>query len=296
MTFWELAFVVASCALANNPPAACLEPTLPAPAVTAPSTATEPIFSGSAVDVVLSAKAALAWDMASGTKLYGSEVTARRPIASITKLLSVLVIREHVPLSTTIEIPPDVRAIQRRGAHIGLIPGQHAAATDLLSASLIASANDAITALAIAAAGSSEDFVTRANTYAGQHGFPDTKLSNSTGLQNGEQYSTAQDVQRMLMQAYADPVLRDYLAAPRGSFTTQEGKRHSYLSTNKLLQTYVPILAAKTGFTNEAGENLAIITEGPNGQRIGAVILGSEDRFQDMKVLVEWIWRNYTWP
>ena len=99
----------------------------------------------------------------------------------------------------------------------------------------------------------------------------------------------------MLTMAYAHPRIGEHLAAPLGTLVTDAGLTRHYVSTNKLLKTYVPIVAAKTGYTVEAGENLAIITEGSNGQQIGAVILGSSDRFQDMKVLVEWIWRNYSW-
>jgi len=64
---------------------------------------------------------------------------------------------------------------------------------------------------------------------------------------------------------------------------------------NKLLGTYFPVLAAKTGYTVAAGENLVVMTNGDEGQRIGAVVLGSEQRFYDMKVLVEWVWRNFEW-
>ena len=77
---------------------------------------------------------------------------------------------------------------------------------------------------------------------------------------------------------------------------TREGSVRSYASTNKLLGTYFPVLAAKTGYTPAAGQNLIVMTHGEAGQRIGAVVLGSSDRFQDMKTLVEWIQRNYTWP
>jgi D-alanyl-D-alanine carboxypeptidase len=77
---------------------------------------------------------------------------------------------------------------------------------------------------------------------------------------------------------------------------TQEGAIRRYTTTNRLLKTYVPVIAAKTGYTREAKENLALLTEGSNGQRVGAVVLGSDARFQDSKVLVEWIWRNYSWP
>ncbi len=129
----------------------------------------------------------------------------------------------------------------------------------------------------------------------GHFAVENTKLANATGFSGGEQFSTARDVMRMLAVAYEDSVLRPYLSEKKGTVRTVEGTKRSFTSTNKLLGTYMPILAAKTGYTREAGENLVVITEGENGEQIGAVLLGSENRFHDMKVLVEWIWRNYTW-
>lgn len=256
-----------------------------------------PRKTGESIDVVLTAQAALVWDVDTKTILYNKNASSQRPIASLNKLLSALAVREALPTtSTMVEIPPDVRAAQRSGANIKLPVGQHATVEELLAASMIPSANDAIVTLAVAAKGSEEAFVQHVNQYAARHGLFHTKLANATGLQGGIQYSTAIDVMKMLTLAYKDPVLAPYLSQKKGTLTTQEGTKRSYISTDELLGTYLPILAAKTGYTIAAKENLAIITVGPKGQKIGAVILGSDNRFQDMKTVVEWIWRNYTWP
>ncbi|OGY31957.1 MAG: hypothetical protein A3C02_00090 [Candidatus Andersenbacteria bacterium RIFCSPHIGHO2_02_FULL_45_11] len=256
-----------------------------------------PRKTGESIDVVLSAQAALVWDIDTKTILYDKNGTTQRPIASLNKLLSALAVRELLPSSETIvEIPPDVRAAQRAGANIKLPVGQHATVEELLAASMIPSANDAIVALAVASKKSEAAFATYANDYAARHGLFHTKLANATGLQGGDQYSTAHDVMKMLTLAYKDPVLKPYLSQKKGVLTTQEGTVRTYDSTDELIGTYLPILAGKTGYTIQAKENLAILTVGPNGQKIGAVILGSNNRFQDMKTVVEWIWRNYTWP
>ena len=164
-----------------------------------------------------------------------------------------------------------------------------------MAAAAISSANDAVVSLAVAIAGSEGQFVQELNTYATIIGANHTKAANATGLSGGEQYSTAHDVRLLLTQASLTPQLGTYLRQSTGALRTQEGTKRSYKSTNELLDSYVPIVAAKTGYTVEAGENVAIITTGPAGQKIGAVILGSTQRFQDMKILVEWIWRNYSW-
>lgn len=292
MTFWELAVVTISCVVANQP--ACFPAAVPVAQAQVPQLA--PTKVGEAVDVALSAKAALVWDVATGEELYARAADERRPIASLNKLLSVLIVRQKLAAATIVLIPPEVRQAQRAGAHIKLIPGNHASVQELLAASLIASANDAMVTLAIATSGSEEAFVELANSTAPTLGLRDTKIANATGLSGGEQYSTARDVRRLLHLVASDNLLQPYLAQGAGTLSSTEGSRHPYTTTNKLLGTYVPITAAKTGYTTEAGQNLVITTTGERGQQLGAVVLGSDERFQDMKVLVEWIWRNFAWP
>jgi serine-type D-Ala-D-Ala carboxypeptidase (penicillin-binding protein 5/6) len=254
-----------------------------------------PVFTGDSLGVELSAKAALVWDEESGEILFDKNAMERRPVASITKLLSALTVRHHIATSKIIEIPVEARKAQLSGANIRLPIGDHVSVHDLLSASLVASANDAIVALAVSNYGSEEEFVSKANEYADIKGLLDTKIANATGLDGGEQYSTAHDVMKMFQMTYGDVLLRDMLVSNDGVLTTKEGRVRRYKSTNKLLGTYFPVLAAKTGYTRRAGENFVVMTYGEDGQRVGAVVLGSEYRFQDMKVLVEWVWRNYTW-
>lgn len=284
------------CTLLQQPLPACI-PYAIQPEDAAPAIKRAPYKTGESIDVVLSAQAALVWDVDTKTILYDKNGTTQRPVASLNKLLSALAVRELLPSSEAIiEIPPDVRSAQRAGANIKLPIGQHATVEELLAASIIPSANDAIVALAVASKKSEGEFATYANDYAARHGLFHTKLSNATGLQGGDQYSTAHDVMKMLTLAYKDPVLKPYLSQKKGVLTTQEGTVRTYDSTDELIGTYLPILAGKTGYTIQAKENLAILTVGAKGQKIGAVILGSDNRFQDMKTVVEWIWRNHTWP
>lgn len=295
MTFWELAVISFGCVFVQQPVTSCLPAVLEPTGHVAAAQAASPTRSGPALDVELTAKAALAWDVSSGQILYDKNAASQRPVASLSKLLTVLTVRDLLSPDSLIEIPPQVRTVQRQGADINLPVGQHASVRDLLAASLIASANDAAVSLAITAKDSEEEFVDYANKYAAQHGFFHTKLVNATGLAGGDQHSTAYDVKLLLTAVYRDSLLRASLSQKQGELVTSEGTKRTYKTTNRLLGTYLPILAAKTGYTIEAGENLAILTENVQGRRIGIVMLGSADRFQDTKILVEWIWRNYTW-
>ncbi|MEX2055004.1 MAG: serine hydrolase [Candidatus Andersenbacteria bacterium] len=296
MNLLEFVAIAASCLITTSADPLCIEQAINPPIQVAGVSLATPQRTGPAVDVVVTAEAALVWDVATGEILYDKNSRVRRPIASLNKLLSVLIIRDTLSPESILVIPDAAAKAQRAGADISLPINQHASVTDLLAATLIASANDAAVTLAVGSSGSEEAFARTANQYALQHGYRDTKTANASGLSGGEQFSTAYDVHLLLADVYRDPLLQPFLASAGGELITQEGAKRSYKSTNKLLDTYLPIRAAKTGYTVEAGENLAIITPGSSGQLIGAVILGSESRFQDMKILEEWIWRNYNWP
>lgn len=296
MNVAQLVVVTMACLFTQQPVGECVNMSLSLPQVKGAQSQTIPVKSGESLDVELTAKAAHVWDVETGAALYEKEPDTWRPVASLNKLASALAARSLLKPEQVIEIPAEVRGPQRLGAHIRLPVGEHVSVEQLLQAGLVASANDAMVALAVTALDSEEAFVEYANSYLMQRGFENTRLANATGFGGGNQHATAREVGQLLQMAYEDPVLRPFLSMKEGVLVTQEGTRREYDTTNDLLGTYLPILAAKTGYTLEAGENLAILTEGDGGQRIGAVVLGSDHRFFDMQVLVEWVWRNWTWP
>jgi len=255
----------------------------------------KPTRVGEAVDVLLTAQAALAWDWETGEVLYEKEANTRRPVASLVKLLTVLTAGTKIGPGDLVLITKEAINTQRLGAHVKLPLNEQVRGDQLYKAALVASANDAAVALGVATSGSEEKFVEEANAMAMSLGVEDTKIANATGLSGGEQYSTAADVRSLLAKVYEDDLLRPYMSAEGGVLITEQGSRRAYESTNHLLGTYLPILAGKTGYTVEAGENLAVLTHGPEGRVLGVIVLGSNDRFQDVKVLAEWIDRNYTW-
>ncbi|MBI1833843.1 MAG: D-alanyl-D-alanine carboxypeptidase [Candidatus Andersenbacteria bacterium] len=295
MTLTSTLVAATFCALLQQPLTECVVSNNTPAAVAGIQTITTPQHTGEAVDVVLTAQAAIVWDVATGTILYEKNADSQRPVASLSKLVSALTIRSLMAPATIVEISPAVRSAQLSGANIKLPIGQHATVQELLEAGMIASANDAMVALAEASSGSEQEFVTYANAHAAELGLSHTQLANATGLEGGTQYSTARDIMQAMKRVYSDSLLRSFMDQKSGVLVTEEGARRAYETTNDLIGTYMPILAGKTGYTLEAGENLTIITRDSAGHTIGAVVLGSDQRFQDMKVLVEWVWRNYTW-
>jgi serine-type D-Ala-D-Ala carboxypeptidase (penicillin-binding protein 5/6) len=256
-----------------------------------------PIKTGESLGVVVTAESALVWDVATDKVLFSKQSHEKRPVASLTKLFSAIVIEETIPVDASITITSAAVAQQSRGADVKLPLGHTASRNALLAASLIASANDATVALAEAAAGTETEFVEIVNSTLPELNIHNTKLINATGLQekDRQQYSTAFDVKKALSRAAENPELGPYLSTPRGVITTDQGKTQRYFTTNELAGTYLPIVAAKTGYTFEAKENVAIITHDQAGHEIGIVVLGSDQRFQDSKILAEWITRNYSW-
>ncbi len=294
MTLIELVAVSLGCILIQQPLDVCVGTNISSAA--APARPSAPTFTGDSLDVLVSAQSVFAWDVKSGTVLYEKNADQERPVASLSKLASALAVRSLLSLNQTVIIPIEAAKAQRMGAHIKLPIGQHASVQDLLAAAMSASANDAMVSLAVAAKGSEDAFAQFANEHARQLGLEHTVVANATGLEGGTQHSTAREVSTLLQLAYRDAPLRLMLSQKTGTVTTTEETVRFFKSTNELLGTYLPILAAKTGYTVEAGQNLAIITLGKQGQQIGVVALGSDQRFQDVKVLAEWIGRNYTWP
>lgn len=300
MSIINLAAIFISCVLVNNQSGDCLREKITTVEAGTVAGVTDikqkPIKTSEAIDVILTAEAALVWDEATGTILYEKNPDARRPVASLSKLAAALTIRKYLPLETMVTIPEEVRKAQRSGADVQLPVGDQATAYDLLAAGLIASANDAMVSLGIGMSGSEEEFARTANDFIQRNGIYSTRISNATGLAGGEQYSTARDIMELFKLNYRDQLMRNLLVSEEKTLTTAGGVTRKYKSTNKLLGTYFPVLAAKTGYTDEAGENLVVMTFGDRGQRIGAVVLGSEDRFQDIKTVVEWVQRSYQWP
>jgi serine-type D-Ala-D-Ala carboxypeptidase (penicillin-binding protein 5/6) len=295
MSLLEMIVISVSCLVVQQPIGPCLDQSLGFSQV-AGAFAPTPVFTGPSLDVIVSAQAAYVWDIASGEALYEKNADEQRPVASLSKLASALAITSVLQPDQLVLIPPQAAQAQRLGAHIKLPVGEQATAQALLAAGLSASANDAMVALAVASSGSEDNFVDYTNDYLRDLGLQHTQVANATGLSGGVQHSTAREVGQLLRRVYEQSTLGPLLSQKTGVVATQEGTRRPYKTTNELLGTYLPILAAKTGYTRQAGENLAIITEGKQGQLIGVVALGSTQRFQDVKVLVEWIWRNYTWP
>jgi len=207
------------------------------------------------------------------------------PIASITKLMTVLVTLEHADLD-------DVVTATRGAADVGestidLKPGERLTVRELVEAALIQSANDAAAALAdYVGHGDRSAFVAMMNAKARELGLRNTHFANPDGLDAPNHYSTARDVTRLARIAMRDPVIRDIVRTKQA--TISGGRR---LETwNDLLYTFPGLIGVKTGHTSGAGWSEVAAARGP-GSVLYATLLGEptrNERNDDLARLLAW--------
>jgi len=226
-------------------------------------------------------RAGLAFDLADGRILWRRGATRRRPIASLTKLMTALLAVERFAPGDLVRIPR--RADRIGGSRMGgLKPGRRVRAEVLLKGLLISSGNDAAVTLAIAGAGSERAWVAKMNSRAQELGLTCTRYVDPHGLNPGDR-SCAADLAVLAMRAIADPRIARIARKRTARVWTGSGRRRTLRTTNHLLRDHYPgAIGLKTGFTNPAGFCLVTVVE-REGRRIGIVVLGSRDSFGDAR-------------
>ncbi len=261
-----------------------------------------------------SAHAAAVIDAGSGVLLFEQNAHERRQIASLTKLFTAYIVRSSgVAMDAPVTIRPD--ALIAEGSRVGcksttvctgtrLVSGEVLTVQDLLTAMLVSSANDAAVALAQYISGSSEAFVRLMNIRAREAGLTDTRFCSPNGLETDhpqqECFSTAADMARIGVLALNDRFIWSRLNTRQATIVSVDGRyTHELIATNELAQSdAVPgMLGAKTGYTSRAGKSLILAAAHPDDatRRIVAVLLGDPRRWEDIRLLVPWIYRAYRW-
>jgi D-alanyl-D-alanine carboxypeptidase len=182
-----------------------------------------------------------------------------------------------------------------------LFAGEKVHAIDLLKAMLMNSANDAATALGIQIAGSKEKFVTMMNERARSLGLIDTHFCTPSGLEldghENECYSSAYDIARIGAESMKHELIWETMKIEEGQFFSVDGKRmHLLKNTDQLLDNMPNCLGGKTGFTPMAGKSLLLGSTDASGKhKIISVLLNDEKRWDDMRILVNWVNSSYIW-
>jgi len=238
------------------------------------------------------AKAALVLDMQKGEVIYQKNAMSPFPVASITKLMTaVTYIRMNPDLEKRVSI---TREDVFRANWTKLRYRERVTAKDLLYATLLSSDNAAARALVRAAGITKEEFVVRMNETAAEFGLSNSRFTEPTGLDAGNE-STAVDCVALLWNALQDDLLAEVLLAKEYKFGTNR-RVHSIRTTNRLVHDTASerpweCVGSKTGYIRRAGYCLVLRALGSGGDDIYAVILGgptSRTRFTDMRRLLDW--------
>ncbi|MBR5774281.1 MAG: D-alanyl-D-alanine carboxypeptidase, partial [Clostridia bacterium] len=239
----------------------------------------------------LTSKSAILMDTVTGTVLISKNSNEKLPPASVTKIMSLLLIMEAIEdgkISLTDTVTVSETAAKKGGSQIWLEVGEKMTVDELLKATVVASANDACTALGEFIAGSESAFITMMNEKAAQLGMENTNFENCTGLDDAtdNHYSSAYDIAIMSAELIKYDLIIEYSTIWMDYL--RDGATE-LVNTNKLIRTYDGITGLKTGTTSKAGCCVSATATRGNTSYV-AVVLGasnSAERFADAKALLD---------
>lgn len=253
-----------------------------------------PVKKDEFVSPIIGARSSIIMDVKTGEVLFERNSSERRQTASITKLMTAIIILEE-------NKPEDIVTISKTastadGSQMMLHENEKITVENLLYGLMIQSANDAAESLAEYNAGSIEKFVEKMNKKALELGLINTHFQNPVGFDNRDNYSSALDLARLARYSYQKDFIKEAAVIKKKEiYAVDKAYKHELESTNELLDSYLKIKGLKTGKTDGAGLCNIAIAENDKGNDIITVVLGSPDRFQESKVLIDWAFRAYIW-
>lgn len=239
----------------------------------------------------ISAKSAVVIDVKSGITLFEKNPLIKLLPASTTKLMTALVALEKC--SETQQVT--VTFVEKEPTSMGLSTGDVVSVKSLLYGLLINSANDAAFTLAYSCADTTSEFVRQMNAKARELGLHNTHFANPAGFDDPAQYTTSYDLARLARLAVANPLIAKIVSTKSTVVTDVTATKTYYLeNVNKLLGDVQGTNGIKTGQTEGSLEVLVAQTSRAN-HTIITTVLGSEDRFEESKQLIEWAFANHIW-
>ncbi|MBU2081921.1 serine hydrolase [Patescibacteria group bacterium] len=271
----------------GNKPAALVDFSPAIPEIFGNSENTLPRRDWSVPYLELQAQAALAIKTDGSRVYYNKNIEMQRSIASLTKLMTAIVVIENYDLNAIVEISSS--AVKREGSNGDLRPSESITVRSLLDIMLIESSNDA----AFALSQQRTDFISLMNKKVEELGLSQTHFINPDGLDSPNNHSSALDIAKIFGYLInKHPEVFEILKTKNMVVYSSDGKiEHRLENTNELLGETDEIIAGKTGFTDEAGGSLILLTK--NG--IITVVLGSPDRFGESEKLISWLKSAYIW-
>ncbi|MDO4730940.1 MAG: D-alanyl-D-alanine carboxypeptidase family protein [Clostridia bacterium] len=254
-----------------------------------------PVCSAAVSAPDITAPAAILIEQSSGKILYAKNENDIRPCASITKIMTLLLVMEELEngnLNLDDMLTASEHAASMGGSDIWLKAGEQMSVNDLIKATCVASANDAAVVLAEAICGSEDAFVDEMNKKAQKLGMTNTTFKNCNGLDQDGHLTCAADIAIMSRELLKYDKILEYTSIRLDYL--RDGKTQ-LVNTNKLLNNYPGITGLKTGTTSQAGSCMSASAQ-KNDLHLIAVVLGcqnSTDRFNDSKLLLDYGFSNF---
>ena len=253
------------------------------------------VFAEGNTDLGLNAKSAILMEESTGNILYESNPDERLPIASVTKVMTMLLIMEAVDsgkISLDDMVTVSENAMSYGGSTMFLETGEQLTVNDMLKGIAVASANDGCVAMAEHLAGSESAFVDMMNEKAKELGMENTHFMNTNGLDEDDHYSSARDVAIMSRELMKHETIFNYTSI---WMDTLRGGKFQLANKNKLIRFYDGANGLKTGSTSKALCCLSAAAK-RNDMQLIAVVLGaptSAERFASAKSLLDYGFANY---
>lgn len=262
------------------------------------STFSNPINASATDEICSNCKSAVLIESNSKNILFNKNSNSRHPIASVTKLMTILIALEqinagNISLDDTVFVSENANGMG--GSQIFLDANTNYNLGELLKSVIVASANDSSVAIAEHIAGSESNFVRLMNEKANDLGLINTYYSNCTGLPTNDAYSSAYDQAIVLSKVLDYEIYHEYSSIWLEDFVHPSKRTTQMTNTNKLSRYYDGCIGGKTGSTNQAKYCLAVGAERNNMQLI-SVVLGTEtskERFKISSSLLDYGFNNF---
>lgn len=234
----------------------------------------------------VSAQSAVLYCVERDEYIYSKNSDSVMPMASLTKIMTGIVVIENADCDSVVEIDPSACGIE--GSSVYLVPGERLTVKELLYALLLESANDAATALAIAISGSVANFTVLMNEKAEALGMSSSHFTNPHGLDDEDHYSSAADLAVLCSYALKNELFAEIVSTVKIFIPYKDDPSGRFLvNHNRLLTSYSDCIGVKTGYTKRCGRCLVSAAR-RNGVTLISVTLNASNDWNDHKSLFDW--------
>jgi len=259
-----------------------------------------PIRDWSVDEPELTAQSVLILDLDQDKILTQKNIDQVLPVASLTKLMTALIVLENMDLEEIVTISQ--AAVEAYGDNGSLVLNEKISIKNLLYALLMESSNDAAMALAESFKDSpsrtvlqGQSLVSLMNQKAQELGLANTHFVEPTGF-NSQNVSTVKDIAQLVKYSLDSSLIWQILKTAVIDVHSADGQiNHHLVNSNQLLAKFPQIIGGKTGYIEEAGQCMFLVTQRDTDNKLIFVILASQDTFGEMERLVEWVEEAYIW-